>query len=349
MLVKVTGGIGESGENQNFTVGFSVAVGGGTGDLGLDEVLQLGELAVTLGGYGLGFLQKELKLRAVIADLLKPPGQIQMGKMDAAASADGEVILIKVRIFELVGSERVVVDLAGLIQVLLERRDALFKPVDFVDGPLHRQPEGVHGAFEAFEQIDLHHGDKDLLAALLGETPEDLVLISGADFFGKVIAEKTGRVIERQAQGADLNVQLFKREETRFQINGGVYRFRSGAFRKAAELLHLARIVRGDLAAGACDTEAVQQLEEIAADRGDQLAGLALIGRALGPVGEVRLRLLHRFFHGGDAEGLRKGGVGNGVPRHVGTRDEGNLVAQVGQLVVDRGGGEQQDFCADAL
>jgi len=73
----------------------------------------------------LGFLQKELKLRAVIADLLKPPGQIQMGKMDAAASADGEVILIKVRVFELVGCERVVVDLAGLIQVLLERRDAL--------------------------------------------------------------------------------------------------------------------------------------------------------------------------------------------------------------------------------
>ncbi|OQC32212.1 MAG: hypothetical protein BWX70_00689 [Verrucomicrobia bacterium ADurb.Bin070] len=322
MLVQVTGCIGEGGEDQNFAVGLAVAVGGGMGDLGLDKVFQLGELAVALGGYGLGFLQKELELRAVIADLLQPPGQIQMGKMDAAASADGEVILVKIGIFKLVGCERVVIDLAIFVQMLFKGRDALFKPVDLVDGALHRQAEGIHGAFQAFEEIDLHHGDENLFAAFLSETSQDLVLIGGAEILGKVVTEKTGRVIKRQSQGADLHVKLLKREKARFEINGGVYRLGRGALRKTAELLHLARIVRGDLAAGACDTEAVQQLEEIPADRGDQLAGLALFGRALGPVREVRLSLLHRIFHRDDLEVRCEGGIGLCVAGDIGPGDK---------------------------
>ena len=51
----------------------------------------------------------------------------------------------------------------------------------------------------------------------------------------------------------------------------------------------------------------------------------------------------------GDAECILKGLVGNLIAGHVAARDEGDLVAEVGELVVDRGGGEQQHLGADTL
>ena len=57
VLVKITGGVGKGGEDKNLADGFAVAVDGGLADLGGDEFLQFRELAVTLGGDGLGFFQ----------------------------------------------------------------------------------------------------------------------------------------------------------------------------------------------------------------------------------------------------------------------------------------------------
>jgi hypothetical protein len=73
--------------------------------------------------------------------------------MDAAATADGEVLAVEVGVFEGVGCERVEVEVGVGVEVLLEVRDALFEGVDFRDGALEREAERIHGAFEAFEKI----------------------------------------------------------------------------------------------------------------------------------------------------------------------------------------------------
>src|SRR5688572_27401678 len=132
MIMEVAGGIGKRGEDEDLPVGLAVAVDGGLADLGLDELLQLGELAVTPGGDGLGLLDQELKLGAVVAHRLEPFRQLKMGEVDAAMPADGEILLVEIRILKLIRSQRVVVDLGILIEVLLKGGDALLQPINLV-------------------------------------------------------------------------------------------------------------------------------------------------------------------------------------------------------------------------
>ena len=69
--------------------------------------------------------------------------------------------------------------------MLLKRGDAFLQQIDLVDGALKRQAERVHRALQSLEEVDLHHRDEDALAALLGESAEDLVLIGGANVAGR--------------------------------------------------------------------------------------------------------------------------------------------------------------------
>ncbi|OQA30347.1 MAG: hypothetical protein BWY57_02897 [Betaproteobacteria bacterium ADurb.Bin341] len=80
----------------------------------------------------------------------------------------------------------------------------------------------------------------------------------------------------------------------------------------------------------------------------DQVFLLALGGRLLCPRGEPRLCVARCRFETADAEVVREGFVGLGIAGHVATGDEGYLVAQVGELIVHRRGGEQEDLGADA-
>ena len=43
-----------------------------------------------------------------------------------------------------------------IVEVLLESRDALFQRVNFLDGALQGEAERIHGAFEAFEEVDTY-------------------------------------------------------------------------------------------------------------------------------------------------------------------------------------------------
>ncbi len=114
---------------------------------------EFGELAVALGGHGLGFLQEKLELGAVVAHSLEPFREFEVAEMDPPTTADGEVLAVEVRVFEGVGRERVEVEVGVGVEVLLEVRDASFEGVDFRDGALEREAERIHGAFEAFEKF----------------------------------------------------------------------------------------------------------------------------------------------------------------------------------------------------
>ena len=109
--------------------------------------------------------------------------------------------LVEIRVFELVRRQGVVVDLGIVIEMLLEGRDAFLQPVDLVDGALERETEGIHGAFQALEEVDLHHGDEDSFAAFLGEAAEDLVFDRRRGRSREVVAQEAGGMIEGQAAG----------------------------------------------------------------------------------------------------------------------------------------------------
>src|SRR5436189_180001 len=75
---------------------------------------------------------------------------------------------------------------------------------------------------------------------------------------------------------------------------------------------------------------AFEALEEIAPDGGNQVTGLPLPWRSLGPVCEVSLCLSGRVANRRNAQFLRKGAIGNIVPRDIPTGNKGNLITKIG-------------------
>jgi len=179
---------------------------------------------------------------------------------------------------------------------------------------------------------------------------EDLALVGGFRFGGQIVAQKTGGVVEGETEGADFFVEFLEGEEAVPKINGGVECLGGRALREAAEAGHFLGVIAGDLAAGAGDAEAVEQFEKVATDGRDEITSLALTGGAfgVGPAGEMSLGEAGRLFDGGDVEVFGEGGVGERIASHIAAGDEGDLVAQVGELVVHRCGGEKEDLGASA-
>ena len=193
--------------------------------------------------------------------------------------------------------------------MLLKLRDAFFERVDLGNGALQRKAERIHGAFEAFEKIHLHHRDEDLLATFLSEAAENLALVGGLRLGGQIAAQKTGGMVKGQTEGTDLLVEFLEGEETVLEIDGSVEGLGRRTLGETAEAGHFLGVVAGDLAAGASDAEAVEQFEKIAADRSDEITGLAQAGRArgVGPTGEMSLGEPGRLFDGGNVEVLGEG------------------------------------------
>ena len=114
--------------------------------------------------------------------------------------------------------------------------------------------------------------------------------------------------------------------------------WRSG---KSAKRGDAALVVAQDVLARAGDGQFVQQFEKRGTQFFQQVFGFALAGLFLRPDGERLLRGGERVLQAADADGILECGV-------LAFGEEVNLVAQVAQVVVDRRGGEQEDFGFDA-
>ena len=64
-----------------------------------------------------------------------------------------------------------------VVRMRLEVADLPLQGLDLVDGPLHRDLEGIHRAFEALEEVHLHHADQDVFAVGLGEGSPSLLFV----------------------------------------------------------------------------------------------------------------------------------------------------------------------------
>ena len=130
---------------------------------------------------------------------LEPFVALEVTEVEFAAATDGEAfheIRIDVGILELVGKDGIEVEAIVSFGMSLEFLDLGFEGIDFLDGALEGKAERIHRAFEALEEIDLHHGDENLFTALLGESAKNLVLVGSASRRRKVVAQITRRVVE---------------------------------------------------------------------------------------------------------------------------------------------------------
>ena len=81
----------------------------------------------------------------------------------------------------------------------------------------------IHGTFETLEEVHLHHGDEDSLAALLGESAENLVLVGGADrLLAGRCAGSSSDDTARARSALISSSSCSKERKSPFQIDGGV-------------------------------------------------------------------------------------------------------------------------------
>ena len=212
------------------------------------------------------FIQKILKLRAIMADGLTPFWNIDVAQVEFPLPAYDKVVVFQFRIIQVFRHHGVAINFRVGFRVSFKRRELGLKCVNFVDCSRKRQAKGIHRAFEPLEQVDLHHADKDGLASFLGEAAEDFVLIRVPDRLRQVGAKMPGRVVEGERQLADFLIQFLKRQVTIIQVYGRVNRAWGGASWKFADPGHLVLVVSLNLLAGTSDAQSVKQLEKVAAD-----------------------------------------------------------------------------------
>ncbi len=100
----------------------------------------------------------------------------------------------------------------------LEVFDLLFEALDLGDGALHRDLKRFDGAFEALEEVHLHHADEEGFALPLREREGALLLILGLVRLQHV----SGGIEQRQFVGGDFVVELVVGEEALAQVDLGI-------------------------------------------------------------------------------------------------------------------------------
>ena len=217
--------------------------------------------------------------------------------------------------------------------------DRLDGRLDQMIDPINGEPESVDRTLQPLEQIDTHQAADTLLTALLGQACPLVVgefLVFGEAGGHDVVSRGVDGQVEGDQQPIDLVI-----------VDGVPQVCQTGAQGDGLEPLRKFADVGGivillNVPAGAGDGHAVQHFEEIKVQHIEQgLCGPPL-RRKTAPFIEGLLR---------PAEDLVNGGAGiqflidlGGVPL-IG---QGQLVLQVDEPIVDRGGGKHQDLCADA-
>ena len=162
VLVEVVRRVRKGGEDNDFLV----AGVNGMGDLLVDQVKQLSELAVMRRG-NVGHHEKQLLQRFCVRFQVAQPGQIvHIGQIDLDLAANAEKVGVLVIGISVLGCRQVVQFQhlpAGL--VVLAGSDGIRD--QFVD-VFQREAEGRDRAFQPLEQVDAHQTADALLAALPG-------------------------------------------------------------------------------------------------------------------------------------------------------------------------------------
>ena len=77
-VVKISGGIGKGGEDEDFAVGLLQLVGGGFFDFVFDKLLKLFELGVSLNRHVFGSQVEKIELSFVLRQVFEPAVDFEM-------------------------------------------------------------------------------------------------------------------------------------------------------------------------------------------------------------------------------------------------------------------------------
>ncbi|MCY1354402.1 hypothetical protein D9M69_407780 [compost metagenome] len=188
-----------------------------------------------------------------------------------------------------------------MLQELLE---PFFQVFDLADSAFHGDGEGAHRAFQALEEVHLHHADQELLTVFLAEVLDAVVFVLRLELIQHVLGWlEDGKLIV-----VDLVVQLVVGEKAAFKVDFGEHGLRFPALGKLADLRRRGFVILLDVLARTGDGEFVQQGEEPGGEPFHQVAGIPFAG-APGPFHEGFLGDGECVLDAVDAEALRKGGI----------------------------------------
>ena len=136
---------------------------------------------------GLGQHEQGAELKAVVREVDAPQVEVEVGHLEGGPAAHLQG-LRQLGVIQLLGAERVVVEVGVLLLELLEARHPGLQMLDLPQHAPEGDAEGVDGAFEPLEEADAHHAGQDALAALLGE-PADAPLVGVPRVTGQVLAQ----------------------------------------------------------------------------------------------------------------------------------------------------------------
>ena len=227
--------------------------------------------------------------------------------------------------------------------------DGFFMGLDFGEGGLHvgelaldREGEGGDGALHALEHVDAQEVDQAFLAVHLAE--ETLAATdAGAVFLvvsfllvGQDVAE---RGVGAEIEAADFGIDLPDGTELARAVNVGLD---VDGLEALGELAGFGGpVVFFDVLAGAGDGQEIQQREVIETEHVHEPGRFAVGLLQCQPAVELKLGLPDGGFDAGDAV-FNEGRV-------VTLGDEGDLVLEIGESVVDWGGREHEDPRFDAF
>ena len=319
LFEKVRRRVGERAEHQHLAVDGVVRVV----DLLDDKVAQLHELGIALGRHRVGVGQQGAEHLDVEVEVLAQAQGVDVPQVDAHLAAGLELLGIVVvePVLEALGAvgdpRRVGVEPRAQVNAAVE--DAA-----------QRDAEAVNGGLHALEDVDAHevrHRRRavDLALEVLAPRVPVAVLVLAA-----LVGAHVG---EHLVLGER---ELGDRRQFAFQVDGRLERQGRPARRECPAR---SAVVLRDVLAAARDGQHVEQLEVVGVHRVNEALGRALGVGELAPLVEP---LLGDARHVGD----RRDAVGVDEVRVVTLGDELDLVSQVEQAVVHRGGREHEHLGA---
>ena len=315
--------VGKGGENEHLAV---AGIDRGP-DFAGDDLPQRLQLGIAGSGDLAGGGGQRRQAVAIVVQVLAPARQIHVAEQHLDLAADQKplvagIVHVDIRdidLFHLFG--------AGL--------DAGQGGVDVGELALDGEGEGGDGALHALQDVDAQQMNQALFAVHLAE--ESVAATDADAVFGVVLATLVGQQVAQrrvggQCEAANLVVDLADGAKLPGPIHVGLVVDGAQALGEAPGLG--GAVVALDVLARAGEGNQVEQGEVVEAQHLDQAGGGARLLGEIQPALELELGLADGPVQAGDAV-LAQGVV-------VALGDEGDLVLQVGEAVVDRGGGEHE-------
>jgi len=329
LCVEILGRVGEGGEDENFAVARIDRLAAFV----LYDLAQRCQLGVTgaIDPRGLGMQCREPV--AVFDEVLAPAHLVHVieQNLDLVAEQQGlEGGIIQIDLLDL-----------NLFETVVVVVDSGEHGIDVAKLPLDRQCERRHGALHALEYVDAQQIDQAFFAVHLAEhagaaaDPGAVLAVVGIAFGGQHI---TQRGVGGQVEPANLQVDPANRRKLAFQVHVGLDVDGLQPLRKTPRLR--GAVVFLDVLARAGDGQQVQQLEVVEAKHFDQASRGAQVIIHIEPAIELLLRPPGGVVDAGDALVQQRSVDALG--------GECDLIAQVGEPVVHRGGGQHQHARFDA-